>query len=206
MKTLNLLRLCCAGGLFLTATIAGAQTTWNYFISDVGGGNSLVTWSVTGTLATPPGDLLVIDESPLPISIVAQGIYASSYSTDFTAGIPNLDGSYYAFGIAYDLIDQYSVNTAVFNGYQSFALAASLPPKAAGELLVYTPGTQSVVLPIAFSDFNPGTYSSMESLFSNPMTVNLTVEPAPEPSSWALAVGAGLSTVLMARRRSAKPV
>ncbi|MEY2430030.1 MAG: hypothetical protein QOJ40_2915 [Verrucomicrobiota bacterium] len=54
----NLSKYSC--GLLLLGTVATvlAQSIWNYFISDAGGGNSLVTWSVTGSLATSPGVVL----------------------------------------------------------------------------------------------------------------------------------------------------
>jgi hypothetical protein len=58
MKT-NLAKYACGLCLLSAVATAPAQSTWNYFISDAGGGNSLVTWNVTGSLATSPGAVLV---------------------------------------------------------------------------------------------------------------------------------------------------
>jgi hypothetical protein len=44
----------------------------------VHGVNSLVTWSVTGSLATSPGAFLLIGESSLAVTVYAPGIYAGS--------------------------------------------------------------------------------------------------------------------------------
>lgn len=41
--------------LFGAVIAASAQSTFNYFISDAGGGNSLVTWNATGSLTESPG-------------------------------------------------------------------------------------------------------------------------------------------------------
>jgi hypothetical protein len=86
MKTLTTNLVHHIFGIFLlgAAASAAAQTTWNYFISDAGDGNSLVTWNVTGSLATSPGAVLVVSESSLAVSIVAPGIYADTYLADGT--------------------------------------------------------------------------------------------------------------------------
>src|SRR3954453_6996431 len=63
------------GILFLNAVAAAqAQSTWNYFISDAGGGNSLLTWNVSGSLANPPGATLTTFQTSIAISINAPGI------------------------------------------------------------------------------------------------------------------------------------
>lgn len=206
MKTLKATLLSGALGCFLIVTTVGAQTTWNYVISSAGGADSLdsiVAWSVTGDLATPPGQVLPLNISSLAISVVAPGIYASSYSDNNNMlPIPDPDGSafqYYPNNLSAPIV-QYSVNTAAGNGNQSFGLVAPLLPNSVGQSLLYSPGTQSLELRLPFFDLNPGTYSSVENIFSTPITVNLTIEPVPEPSSWALAAGMGLSAVLMARK------
>jgi hypothetical protein len=70
----------------------------------------------------------------------------------------------------------------------------------AGGNLIYYPGTQSVIIPVDFSDFNPGIYQSEDSGFSSPFTVNLTVESVPEPSSLSLTVMVWLGGLLLYRR------
>jgi hypothetical protein len=65
-------------------------------------------------------------------------------------------------------------------------------------LFHYQPGTQSALIPIDYSDFNPGTYQSEQSGFDTPLTVNLTIGAVPEPSTLALFAAGGL---LFIRRR-----
>src|ERR1700728_2539472 len=90
-----------ASGIFLLGALASAsaQSTWNYVLSDAGGGNSLLTWSVTGDLATTPGSVLVVNESSLTISVNAPGIYVDGFAAN---GAPQLlatpDGSQFKWG------------------------------------------------------------------------------------------------------------
>ncbi len=199
MKT-NLIKFGC--GMFLLGAMskATAQSTWNYFITDAGGGNSLVTWNVTGSLATSPGSVLVNPVSSLAMSINAPGIYADSYAAGGTPqAIPTPDGSYFQLGQGdvYFPLELYSTDNAPGNGNDSFGLIAPLPPRTGpGIELLYNPATQSALIPVDFSNFNPGTYQSVESGFDTPVTVNLTVEPVPEPSTLALAVCAVIGALL----------
>jgi hypothetical protein len=66
--------------------------------------------------------------------------------------------------------------------------------------LLYNPGTQSALIPVDFSAFNPGTYQSEESGFDTALTVNLIIEPVPEPSALALAVVAIFGAVLTRKK------
>lgn len=188
--------------LLLLGTVTGrAQTTWNYTISDAGDGNSLVTWEVTGDLTLVPVPALAAPGSSLAISVVAPGIFADTYTSDGTLqNLATPDGSYFAYGAdVYAPIVQYSTDTAAGNGDESFGLAAPLLPKTLFSL-VYTPGTQSVLIPVPFSDFNPGTYQSVDSDVTTPLTVNLTV--VPEPSALVLAALAVILNVASLRPRS----
>jgi hypothetical protein len=65
---------------------------------------------------------------------------------------------------------------------------------------LYTPGTQSIIIPVDFSNFNPGTYQSQDSIFNTPLTVNLTVA-VPEPSTLALVAGTGVIVGLRRRKK-----
>ena len=205
--TLNLSNHAC--GLILLGAVASArgQTTWNYFISDAGGGNSRVTWNVIGSLATPPGAVRVITDSILAVSVSAPGIYADSYAASGTPQpVPAPDGSYFQFDntSVYTAILSYNAYNAPSSGNDGFGLLAQLPPKGGvGIAFLYHPGTQSAVIPIDFSNFNPGTYQSEQSGFDTPITVNLTVGPVPEPSILALLSAAGLSGSLLLVMRAA---
>ena len=58
-----------------------------------------------------------------------------------------------------------------------------------------------MIIPVDFSDFNTGTYQSLVTAFNTTLTVYLTVEPVPEPSTMALFAVSGLGTLLFFRRR-----
>lgn len=87
------------------------------------------------------------------------------------------------------------------SGNDSFGLSAFSHNLGPGYQLFYNPGTQSVVIPVDFADFNPGTYQSEVTEFNTPLTVNLTVSPVPEPSALALFAVNGLLGLLVLRRR-----
>lgn len=199
----NLVSYACAIVLLALVPSAKAQSTWNYVISDAGNGNSLVTWNVTGDLASPPGPMLNVAETSLRITVVAPGIYTGTYQADGTSQtITTPDGSYFDYypNDLYAPIVGYATDTAAGNANDSFSLiAAPLIPRTMGLPLVYYPGTQSVTIPVDFSNFNPGTYQSQESGFSTALTVNLTV--VPEPSTLALMACAGISITLTKRKK-----
>jgi hypothetical protein len=194
--------LCGLAALATSAPIH-AQTTWNYFISDAGGGNSLVTWNVTGSLATP-GSVRVTTDPTLAVFVNAPGIYTDSYTTNGTPQLlPTPDGSYFQYDntSVFSSIQTYDAYNAPSGGNDTFGLSAPLfgPHGAIGITLLYNPGTQSAVIPIDFSDFNPGTYQSQQSGFDTPLTVNLTIGPVPEPSALALFALGGLSGLMLLR-------
>jgi hypothetical protein len=125
----------------------------------------------------------------------APGIYADAYAADGTAQLlPTSDGSYFQLdqSTVYLPIPSYEAYNAPGGGNDSFGLLSRIDFGMAGAPLLYHPGSQSVVLPIDFSDFNPGTYQSEESGFSSALTVNLTIGPVPEPSAIALFALGGL--------------
>jgi len=203
MKT-NLGKYACAIFLLGAVATATAQSTWNYFISDAGNGNSLVTWNVTGSLATSPGASWMSAGPFMAVPISAPGIYADSYLADGTPqSLPTLDGSYFydAMGGQEGPITGYYTYNAAGSGDDGFGLLLSIFPTRSGDRLIYNPGTQSVLIPVDYSDFNPGTYQSQMSEFIPALTVNLTVGPVPEPSTLALFAVGGLNGLLLFRRR-----
>ncbi|HLX69196.1 MAG TPA: PEP-CTERM sorting domain-containing protein [Verrucomicrobiae bacterium] len=183
---------------------ASAQSTWNFYLTDAGSGNSLVTWNVTGDIATPPGSVLTVSGSILTVAVSAPGIYAGNYLADGTdQSLPTPDGSYFQLDGAdlYGLIGAFYTDNAPGSGNDGFGLAAFLAPHAGpGLQLLYVPGTQSAVIPVDFSNFNPGTYQSQELVFNTALTVNLTVANVPEPSLPALMVAAAVGAALTRKR------
>jgi hypothetical protein len=206
MKTMKTNLAKYASWILLLGAVATApaQSTWNYSISDAGGGNSLVTWTVTGSLATSPGASWMSTGPLLAVPIYTSGIYADSYLADGTPqSLPTLDGSYFydAVGGHEGPITGYYTYNAAGSGDDGFGLLLSIFPTRSGDRLIYNPGTQSVLIPVDYSDFNPGTYQSQMSEFIPALTVNLTVGPVPEPSTLALFAVGGLNGLLLFRRR-----
>ena len=138
----------------------------------------------------------------LPIS--GPGIYVDSYLADGTPqSLPTPDGSYFVdlVGGHQDPITGYYTYNAAGSSDDGFGLMIALFSPRLGDHLTYNPGTQSALIPIAYSDFNPGTYQSQISEFIPAMTVNLTVGLVPEPSTLALLAVGGLNGLLLFRCR-----
>jgi len=204
MTTTKLNIPACVCGILTLASLmtTRAQSTWNYFISDAGGGNSLLTWSVAGDLATPPGAALITPVSSIAISVDAPGIFADAYvATGTPQAIPTPDGSYLQLNNSsvFASFVSYEANNASGSNNDSFGLGTIPHSGFAGVQYLYNPGTQSALIPLAYSNFNPGTYQSQKSGFSAPITVNLTVGPVPEPSTVALSAVTGLCGLALRR-------
>lgn len=193
-----------AFGIILLGAVvmAPAQSVWDYFITDAGGGNSLLSWSVTGSVAAQT--VFTGSRTPGPgiaVSINAPGIYMDSYSANGAQVLPAPEGSYFHVGDIYSQIALYSTSNAPAGGNDQFALLTpNILHGLSGQVFTYEPGTQSMLIPISFSAFNPGTYQSVESGFTTPLTVNLTIEAVPEPSTLVLSVMGCLVGVLRFRR------
>lgn len=196
-------------GFFLLSAVmtTTAQSIWNYIISDAGGGSSLVTWNVTGSLTNIPGITLLTSRSSLPMPISAPGIYNDFFTANGAGqGIPTADGSYYQLGggqIYLSIVGYHAFN-APGGGNDSFDLSTGqLPPHMLdpGSQVSYHSGTESVLIPIDYANFNPGTYQSQVTGFNTPVTVNLTVGSVPEPSTLTLSALGGLSGLLLFCRR-----
>ncbi len=205
----HLANYACGLCLLGAAATSSAQTTWNYQIADAGGGTSLLTWNVSGSLATPPGAVRVTPDPSLAVLISAPGIYADSYAaTGASQPIPTPDGSYFQYdaSMVYAPILSYDAYNAPDSGNDRFGLLATLlPPGGAGITFLYHPGTQSALIPIDFSSFNPGTYQSEQAGFGTPLTVILTVTAVPEPSTLALVTVAALSGLQLFNRGKRRP-
>ena len=204
MKT-YLLKLTCGLTLLGVALTAPAQSTFNYFISDAGGGNSLVTWNVTGSLATSPGAIWenVGGFGGLPVQ--ASGLYIDSYAgSGPPQDIPTLDGSFFHNTELNQnfAISLYFTANSPGSGLDDFGLISYGATTATGQHLIYNAGTESALIPVPYSDFNPGTYQyvySAGSFFDTAATVDLTVGPVPEPTTLALAGLGGLGLLLFRR-------
>jgi len=101
----------------------------------------------------------------------------------------------------------------VSNGGSSYTLDLNLASAlgvGGGDLVSYSPGSNSAVINVPFSVFNPGTYSYTQlghnaggtGVFNPNINYTLTVtQPVPEPSAIALAGLGGLSLLAYRRRK-----
>jgi PEP-CTERM motif len=205
MKTF--LKLAC--GLALLGAVASAcgQSTFDYFVSDAGGGNSLVTWDASGSITTSPGAVWKSTGGDFGgLSVDTPGIYVDSYagSGQFQY-IPTPDGSYFhnsELNRNFPIQIYYTQNS--LGGSNDWFALISLASASAGQHIIYNAGTQSAIIPVPFSDFNPGTYQTIwatGTFLDTTTTVNLTVIPAPEPSTMALSAVGWLGVWLFYRRR-----
>jgi hypothetical protein len=76
-----------------------------------------------------------------------------------------------------------------------------------GDAIRYTTGTESLIIPVDFSNFTPGIYTDpdiidyLSSYFAGGFTETLIINPVPEPTTLALAGLGGLSLLLFRRRK-----
>ena len=143
----------------------------------------------------------------MAVPISAPGIYADSYLADGTPqSLLTLDGSYFydAIGGQESPISGYYTYNAAGSSDDGFGLLLSVSPTRLGDRLLYNPGTQSALIPVDFSDFNPGTYQisyAAGTFFDTAATANLTIGTVPEPTTLVLSAIGGLSGWLFLRRR-----
>ena len=193
--------LAVGGGLLSLIATASATTTWNYLIADAGGGNSQLTWNVTGDLTTPTGMVLLQPQTYLDIPITAPGIFNDSYAANGAIqNLPAPEGSlFYILDIYFPMVG-FVANNAPGGANDTFSLVSTpiVHGKAGfgpGSQFNYLPATQSVVLPIDYAEFNPGSYQSQIGAYSPSFTVNLTIGAVPEPSTLALVVVGALGVL-----------
>lgn len=172
-------------GLALLSALASAtaQSTFDYFVSDSGGGNSLITWEVTGSIVTPSGVQATSAYVFGGMQVNAPDIYVDSYTGSGTPqSIPTPDGSYFHnIELDHDYpISYYLTHNPTSSTNDFFALISYSTTTSAGQHLIYEAGTQSALIPVPFSDFNLGTYQTVYPAgvyFDTAATVNLTVVP-----------------------------
>jgi len=206
---INLTKYVCGIFLLGALTAATAQGTINYNITSAGGANSRVTWNITGSLIGSPGVVWAGQSSSGAfggVPIDTSGLFISSYTgMAQPASISTPDGSYYRNT---DLGQNYAISMyfcGVFGSTDIFGLVTLPATTANGQHLTYTAATQSVIIPIPYSDFIAGTHQSTwaaGTFFDTAMTVNMTVGAVPEPSTLALSAVGVLGTLLFHRRKS----
>lgn len=202
----NLIKLICGLAMLGMAATGMAQSTWNYYISDAGDGFSLVTWTVTGSLTTSTGSVYTSAGGFGGVYVMAPGIFADDYTgSQGTQNITIHDDSYFyttELDQDFPIILYYTYNASGSDNDAFLLLSYSTATE--GQHVIYNAGTESALIPISFSEFNPGTYQTVlaaGTLFDTATTVNLTVGAVPEPSTLALFALGGLGGVFLCRRR-----
>jgi hypothetical protein len=199
MKRFKKIFCLAATAMMFAAVNARAQSTFDINVSNAGGGQSLVTWSFTGEIVG--AGLTNLFAGPLWIygfDAGGPGAYTGeSKYIDFAGGgeLLNVDSGQHKDFIAI-ILENDVTNSSVVLFLSSIALVAN-----PGEAVKYTSGIESIIVPVDYSNFTPGVYTTTVSSFIfNSFTETLTVGPVPEPSALAMA-GLGGACLLLFRRR-----
>jgi hypothetical protein len=211
MKT-KLLKLTCGLALLGAAISASAAGSPLFTITLQDGGNSQTLVSLAGNSFLNITGLSVSGNPPVNT--------ISAFSPVFSGWISDLGG--YTGNNALSVFGTFSnVNgvsrggTAsaaldgiqiVSNGGSSYTLDLNLGSAlgvGGGDIVHYSPGSNSELINVPFSVFNPGTYNYTQTSVFNPnIFYTLTVvQPTPEPSTLALAGLGGLGLLWQFRRR-----
>lgn len=200
--------------LILTVTIAWfantvfAQSTYSVNINDAGNGQSRISWSWAGDVASLSG---------------ATWDAFTGYFGGFDIGNRSafaVDSPFLTQGTNFDIlgggmfvnpdicqsaqISMLNLGMITYPGdfkYLSILLMAPPGvPMTAGEHFAYVAGNDSLVIPVVFSNFNAGILqNTFTGPFTTSVTVVLTIGQVPEPSIVALA-GFGMVGLLVCKR------
>ena len=215
----------------VTALASRAQSYMNYYITDAGGGESTVSWTVSGELATPTGAELTNTASYGSWSFVVPGLQGyTNYNYNVFSTLPN----YQIFpvsgagnlvnvtsnttvpitGIGIGEITQYGqpIMTlgllAATNGWYSNSLlygSGFITGAGNKDYISMSVTSGSVTVPIPYTDFIPGTYSESTDDGSLPELKDgglVTLSfPEATPEPGTMALGAAGATALLAFRR-----
>ncbi len=180
-----------AGNVVLTISLSSAN----------GGNSTGVSWSFN-TFLTATGASAGTDPSIAGFTLNTTGLYSLNPSTNIS-----ISGAGFLTNTTASSSQEISqISLSQNAGTDTFALDLAAPLTiTSGNRLIYIPGTDSYVIPVAFSSFNTGTYSTTNNThnqFNFPEIISLSVASVPEPSTSALfGLGAiGLLTMLLKRK------
>lgn len=212
--------ICSLAGLGLVAAVTSAygagSPAFTITLQDAGNNQTLVTLSAN-TFLSQTG--LLIPGAPLSNTIGAftpvfsgcindLGIYTDNYGLSDFGTFTNPNGATDG-GTSSALLSGIQFAD---NGGSSYTLSLDLSDGlgiASGDLVNYSPGSNSGLIDVPFSTFNPGTYNYTQvgqwfdgsSDFGPSIIYNLDIVAAPEPFSIALAGLGGLAWLVSLRRK-----
>lgn len=165
---------------------------------DSGGAQTLISWTLSG----PIKDSFAVSNGQWgAVGSLFDGAFNSSYFTNLSAETFAVTGA----GTFNDLTAATSVQvTQIGIGAYGSSRYIALQWGGAmftdsGNQVSYTPGTDSYVINVPFSAFNPGTFTASDMRLQSGMSYTTTV--VPEPSALSL-LAVGLGVVLCRRRRT----
>lgn len=207
-KKLALLLTCMAFGGSI-AHLQAAASTLNMTLSSANGGTeTLITWNFGGPVL-----------SPSSTGTTLNGMWGS---VDFSPADSFINAGYFTTGSMFSVTgagtmadvspggQSRQINQVGFNNDGVHPNAISMvyatpftTLSSATSLLSYTPGTDSYTLNTPFAAFKVGTYAYAGTETVDGLNMTLTVNPVPEPSTYAL-LGFGICAVTLAYHRKKK--
>ena len=155
-----------------------------------GGAQTLISWSVSGPLISSQA---TADGTWTGIGALFDGAFNTSYFTDAsneTYAVANA-GTFTDLTASSSVqVNQIGIGAYGSSRYIVLEWGGSSFAQT-GNLVNYTAGTDSYVINVPFTAFNPGTYTSSDTRLQGGM--NFTTNVVPEPSALSLlAVGLGV--------------
>ena len=188
---------------------AASQSDMYFTISSYSGGSeSLVSWTLTGPIisgaGTRPGATNAF--SLTQVGAVGTGIFNTNVISDGTSYIISTGGTFTdTTSSSNSQISALEFQVSSGNTILNLQLASPIAMPQYDALGYAAGSTTNLIIPVAFSAFNAGTYTSANSSpgFSPNLYTSVTVEAVPEPSSYLLFGLGGLALLVACRRKSA---
>jgi len=215
--------LVCGFALLGAALSTSAQSTVNYTLTDAGNSETRVSWNITGDFVGSGMEWTTVNNtwgmygitgrfgnylngSPFSSPANFYPVVGAGTFSDPTGGntvAPNTTAA--LAGVTFVNVSGITLLGVVFSSDFPFVPQIGLNN---GDRVTYTPGTDSGIIAVPFSDFIPGTYQFILPAgpsingggWATTLTENLTIGVVPEPSTLTL-VGLGVSALIVARRR-----
>jgi len=190
-----------SSGLF-SSDFSAAVATASLTFTNSNAGNFYTGYWTNSTTLTPNGP--VANQDHVFLTTSSAGLSALGLGHNLGSGLDTVSLA----GLITYSTNTFSGFAITLNGLEPYTYTDVSTQQGinvrAGNGFFYTAGLDSLTLPIAFTSFNQGFYSSSDISGVDGFTANLTVQAVPEPATWVqlcLAAFAGLTFVCFRRIR-----